>query len=73
MTYCDFNIDHWRDTLMDARGLDYRFYSFGDWIESPKPAERSILLRHDVDVSLEIEQKYSLTLLLLKMWRKMRL
>ena len=54
MTDCDFNIDHWSEVIKSALGLGYRFYSFNDLIENTLADELTILLRHDVDVSLEM-------------------
>ncbi len=45
---CDFSLDHYRELLAAARAGGYRFSSF----DRP-PAPGDLLLRHDVDLSLE--------------------
>ena len=50
---CQFSITHWQDILKQAIALGYRFCSFDDYAIGPKDNEFTILLRHDVDVSLK--------------------
>jgi hypothetical protein len=53
MTTCDFNISHWSDVIKTALNYGYVFYSFNDWLElNSSIPERTIIIRHDVDVSL---------------------
>ena len=54
MDKCEFSIRHWRLVIQNALDAGYRFYSCGGWIENKSPAERSIILRHDIDVSPEL-------------------
>jgi hypothetical protein len=54
MDKCEFSIAHWRCVVQSAQDAGYRFYSFSDWIEAPNHPERSIILRHDIDVSPEL-------------------
>jgi hypothetical protein len=54
MSDCEFSIDHWCETLQNALNLGYRFHSFSDFMENPPLDERTIILRHDVDVSPEM-------------------
>jgi hypothetical protein len=48
--HCNFTRQHYRDILVAAGNLGYRFVSFGDF--SPGLA-RQIILRHDIDLSME--------------------
>lgn len=57
VTNCNFSIDHWCEVIQSALNLGYHFYSFGDWIEGSPTAERTIILRHDIDVSLEMAMR----------------
>ena len=50
---CRFSIEHWREVLERALEMGYRFCSFYDYAAGLKDAELTILLRHDVDTSLE--------------------
>jgi hypothetical protein len=45
---CDFSLDHYRELLDAARAGGYRFGSFDS-----EPQEGELLLRHDVDLSLD--------------------
>jgi hypothetical protein len=45
---CDFSLDHYRELLEAARAGGYRFGVF-----EGEPHEGEVLLRHDVDLSLE--------------------
>jgi biotin carboxylase len=45
---CDFTIEHYRELLESIRGGGYRFATF-----DRRPQEGDVLLRHDVDLSLE--------------------
>ena len=45
---CDFSLSHYRDLLRSARTGGYRFAGFDD-----PPASGDLILRHDVDLSLE--------------------
>jgi hypothetical protein len=45
---CTFDLDHYREILDAARAGGYRFALFGG-----EPAPRDLLLRHDVDLSLD--------------------
>jgi hypothetical protein len=45
---CDFSLDHYRELLDAARAGGYRFGSF-----ESEPQEGELLLRHDVDLSLD--------------------
>ena len=47
-TSCRFDLAHYRDLLLAARAGGYRFATF----EQP-PTEADVLLRHDVDLSLD--------------------
>jgi hypothetical protein len=49
---CDFTIDHWCEIIHKALDMGYHFYSFADYVTSLPVVERSIILRHDIDVSL---------------------
>ena len=48
LTSCRFDLAHYRDLLLAARAGGYRFAAF----EQP-PTEGDVLLRHDVDLSLD--------------------
>jgi hypothetical protein len=48
MSGCEFSLDHYRELLEQARAGGYRFAGFDD---APRPGD--LLLRHDVDLSLE--------------------
>jgi len=48
MTGCDFSLSHYRELLRSAREGGYRFAGF----DRP-PAAGELLLRHDVDLSLD--------------------
>lgn len=61
MADCGFSIDHWRWVLGEALAQGYRFCGFEDAAEGVPPAERTILLRHDVDVSLETAARLAVT------------
>lgn len=50
---CCFTVDHWSDIIKEAQRTGYRFCSFDDYAAGLKDAELTILLRHDVDTSLE--------------------
>jgi hypothetical protein len=54
MDRCEFNIRHWRRVLQDALDSGYRFYTFHDWREETEHPARSIILRHDIDISPEL-------------------
>ncbi len=54
MTDCDFTIKHWQEILKNALAQGYQFYSFDDCMKNLPLADRTILLRHDVDVSLQM-------------------
>ena len=67
---CEFSLDHYIEILIESKRLDYSIYSFSDWINSevPKLPGRTIILRHDIDVSVnsaltmaEIEVDYGVT------------
>lgn len=45
---CAFSLEHYREILRAAHTGGYRFAQFGE-----PPARRDLLLRHDVDLSLE--------------------
>ena len=45
---CGFDLGHYREILAAAEAGGYRFTLFGD-----SPRRGDILLRHDVDLSLE--------------------
>lgn len=45
---CGFSLEHYRDLLQAARDGGYRWATFG---EEPEPGD--LILRHDVDLSLE--------------------
>ena len=47
-TSCAFDLDHYRELLSAARAGGYRFAFF-----DREPAARDLLLRHDVDLSLD--------------------
>jgi hypothetical protein len=49
---CQFSIEHWQDVLKQAIKMGYRFCSFDDYATGLNDDEFTILLRHDVDVSL---------------------
>ena len=48
MTRCDFSLEHYRELLRAARAGGYRYGTFG---AAPEPGD--LLVRHDVDLSLE--------------------
>jgi hypothetical protein len=54
MNKCEFSIRHWQRVIRDALNDGYRFYSFRDWSEELDKPARSIILRHDIDVSPEL-------------------
>ena len=54
MANCNFTIDHWHEMITHALELDYHFLFFTDWLNEKPPVKRSIILRHDIDVSLEL-------------------
>ena len=45
---CDFSLAHYRELIRAAEAGDYRFAFFDD-----EPRKGDLLLRHDVDLSLE--------------------
>jgi hypothetical protein len=45
---CDFSLDHYRDLLEAAKTGGYRFAGF-----DAEPQEGDLILRHDIDLSLE--------------------
>jgi len=45
---CTFDLDHYRELLEAAQAGGYRFAFFED-----EPEERTVILRHDVDLSLD--------------------
>ena len=49
---CGFTYGHYRSALQFAQSASYRFLSFPDALVAP-PAEKYLLLRHDVDHSIE--------------------
>lgn len=49
---CTFNLVHWRSVLLQALSMGYRFCSFDDYAGGVSATDPTILLRHDVDVSL---------------------
>lgn len=53
MRPCGFDVEHYRETIIRAQSLGYCFYSFSEWGGRTAHGKRTILLRHDVDVSLE--------------------
>ncbi len=50
---CEFSLDHYRETLEKALTSGYRIYPFRDWVQGTLQGNYTILLRHDIDVSLE--------------------
>ncbi len=54
MDECEFSIRHWCNVIRDALAAGYRFYSYSDWIAEKEHPARSIILRHDIDVSPEL-------------------
>ena len=45
---CAFDLDHYRELIQAAQAGGYRFAFFED-----SPAEGTVMLRHDVDLSLD--------------------
>jgi hypothetical protein len=50
---CDFSLGHWQAVLKNALEMGYRFCFYEDYATEVSSMERTILLRHDVDISLE--------------------
>ncbi len=50
---CDFSLNHFRETLERALEEDYSFLTISKYIEIGEHPERLILLRHDVDYSID--------------------
>ena len=50
---CGFSLPHYRDVLVRARLMGYAIRPMRDWAAGLATEPRSILLRHDIDVSLE--------------------
>lgn len=59
MRPCDFSIEHYREIIKQAQSVGYRFYFFSEWVGGIAHGERTILLRHDVDVSLEKARRFA--------------
>ena len=53
MNICDFTLEHYREVIAKALTSGYRIYCFRDWVNGTLHGNRTLLLRHDVDVSLE--------------------
>lgn len=51
---CTFDLAHYERILTSALQQGYVFYTFRDYLESGQDKEQTILLRHDVDVSLQL-------------------
>ncbi len=50
---CTFSLDHYRSILRRALGMGYRFMTHEESLQKGMNGEPSILLRHDIDLSLE--------------------
>ncbi len=50
---CAFSLDHYRSILLRALGMGYRFLTHREWRREGPTSEPTILLRHDIDLSLE--------------------
>lgn len=58
MDHCaDFSTAHYVEMLKKAKDLGYGIFSFQDWVEGRVTGPRTLLLRHDVDLSLDRFQR----------------
>ncbi|MBI4234133.1 MAG: hypothetical protein HY686_06815 [Chloroflexi bacterium] len=52
---CEFSLHHYQELIQEARRQGYHVYPFSTWMQrnGVLGGERTLLLRHDIDVSVE--------------------